>query len=81
MTPIGGSSSSATVWIPEGHGRAHGPGPEPLRSVDAQPSLRQTRSHMAAYIGVMGPQDGVDLVLELADMSCTNSGVATSVSP
>ena len=30
-------------------------------------SLRRSAPHMAAYLGVMGPQDGVDLVVKLAD--------------
>ena len=29
--------------------------------------MRRGRSHLAAYIGVMGPQDGVDIVLMVAD--------------
>ena len=45
-------------------------GPDPVRlcRTTAQPSLRRDRRHLAAYIGVMGPQDGVDLVLEMADV-------------
>jgi glycosyltransferase involved in cell wall biosynthesis len=31
------------------------------------PSLRKGRRHLVAYIGVMGPQDGVDIVLRAAD--------------
>ena len=30
--------------------------------------MRRGRSHLAAYIGVMGPQDGVDIVLQVADI-------------
>ena len=30
-------------------------------------ALRRDQPHLAAYLGVMGPQDGVDLVLEVAD--------------
>ena len=44
-----------------------GPDPEKLKPVDPDPALRRGRRHLAAYLGVMGPQDGVDLVLEAAD--------------
>ena len=33
----------------------------------AEPDLRRGRPHLAAYLGVMGPQDGVNLVLEVVD--------------
>ena len=38
-----------------------------LTRTAAEPDLRRARPHLAAYLGVMGPQDGVDLVLEVAD--------------
>jgi glycosyltransferase involved in cell wall biosynthesis len=44
-----------------------GPDPEKLKAVPAQPSLRRGRANLVAYIGVMGPQDGVDNVLQVAD--------------
>jgi glycosyltransferase involved in cell wall biosynthesis len=44
-----------------------GPDSAKLRRSAPDPALRRGRPHLAAYIGVMGPQDGVDLVLELAD--------------
>lgn len=44
-----------------------GPDLTRLRRTAAEPSLRRARPHLAAYLGVMGPQDGVDLVLEMAD--------------
>ena len=44
-----------------------GPDPEKLKPVDPDPELRRGRRHLAAYLGVMGPQDGVDLVLAAAD--------------
>ena len=44
-----------------------GPDLTRLRRTAADPSLRGSSTHLAAYLGVMGPQDGVDLVLELAD--------------
>ena len=39
-----------------------GPDPDKLRAAEAVPALRRGRAHLAAYIGVMGPQDGVDIV-------------------
>lgn len=43
-----------------------GPDPEKLRRRDEEPGLRRGRSFLAAYLGVMGPQDGVDIVIEAA---------------
>jgi glycosyltransferase involved in cell wall biosynthesis len=43
-----------------------GPDPQRLRRGQAKPELRRGRSHLAAYIGVMGPQDGVDIVVRAA---------------
>jgi glycosyltransferase involved in cell wall biosynthesis len=43
-----------------------GPDPERLRRKDALPALRRGRQHLVAYIGVMGPQDGVDLAVRAA---------------
>jgi glycosyltransferase involved in cell wall biosynthesis len=34
-----------------------------FRSAAADPSLRQNKAHLLAYLGVMGPQDGVDHAL------------------
>ncbi len=45
-----------------------GPDPNRLKRVEPDPSLRRGRNHLVAYIGVMGPQDGVDLVLRAADV-------------
>jgi glycosyltransferase involved in cell wall biosynthesis len=45
-----------------------GPDPDKLKAAEAVPSLRRGRPHLAAYIGVMGPQDGVDIVLKMADI-------------
>jgi glycosyltransferase involved in cell wall biosynthesis len=44
-----------------------GPDPDKLSATDAVPLLRRGRAHLAAYIGVMGPQDGVDIVIKMAD--------------
>jgi glycosyltransferase involved in cell wall biosynthesis len=45
-----------------------GPDPQRLRRGPAHPELRRGRRFLAAYIGVMGPQDGVDIVLQAADV-------------
>src|SRR5215472_6337397 len=45
-----------------------GPDPDRLRRGGEQPELRRGRRFLAAYIGVMGPQDGVDIVLRAADV-------------
>jgi glycosyltransferase involved in cell wall biosynthesis len=45
-----------------------GPDPERLRRGEPSPELRRGRTFLAAYIGVMGPQDGVDIVLRAADI-------------
>ena len=44
-----------------------GPDSDRLRAREAEPCLRRGRRYLAAYIGVMGPQDGVDVVLRAAD--------------
>ena len=43
-----------------------GPDPEKLERVEPEPELRRGRKYLAAYIGVMGPQDGVDIVVRAA---------------
>jgi glycosyltransferase involved in cell wall biosynthesis len=45
-----------------------GPDAERLRRGPEHPELRRGRRFLAAYIGVMGPQDGVDIVLRAADV-------------
>ena len=45
-----------------------GPDPQRLRRGEADPELRRGRRFLAAYIGVMGPQDGVDIVVRAADV-------------
>jgi glycosyltransferase involved in cell wall biosynthesis len=44
-----------------------GPDPDKLKPAEAIPSMRRGRAHLAAYIGVMGPQDGVDIAIKMAD--------------
>jgi glycosyltransferase involved in cell wall biosynthesis len=43
-----------------------GPNPDRLRRGEASPELRRGHRYLAAYIGVMGPQDGVDIVVRAA---------------
>jgi glycosyltransferase involved in cell wall biosynthesis len=45
-----------------------GPDPTRLKPRTPDPDLRRGRRYLVAYIGVMGPQDGVDIVLRLADI-------------
>jgi glycosyltransferase involved in cell wall biosynthesis len=44
-----------------------GPDSARLRRAAPDPRLRRGRPFLVAYIGVMGPQDGVDLVLQVAN--------------
>jgi glycosyltransferase involved in cell wall biosynthesis len=45
-----------------------GPDPQLLRRGQPHPDLRRGRRFLAAYLGVMGPQDGVDNVVRAADI-------------
>jgi glycosyltransferase involved in cell wall biosynthesis len=45
-----------------------GPDPDRLQRGGVDPALRRGRRYLAAYIGVMGPQDGVDIVVRAADI-------------
>ena len=53
---------------PTSRSSAPGPDPQRLRRGPADPALRRGRRFLAAYIGVMGPQDGVDIVVRAADI-------------
>lgn len=44
-----------------------GPDPARLRAGEPDPALRRGRDHLAVYLGVMGPQDGVDLAVRAVD--------------
>jgi len=61
MTRSGKSSTDVTVV-------RTGPDPQLLRRGSAYPELRRGRRFLAAYLGVMGPQDGVDIVVRAADI-------------
>jgi glycosyltransferase involved in cell wall biosynthesis len=45
-----------------------GPDTTVMRPVAGQPELRGGRPYLAAYLGIMGPQDGVELVLHMLDV-------------
>jgi glycosyltransferase involved in cell wall biosynthesis len=45
-----------------------GPDPEQLKRGQEDPEQRRGRKHLLAYIGVMGPQDGVDIAVKAADI-------------
>jgi len=45
-----------------------GPDPDKLKRGPEDPELRRGRKFLAAYIGVMGPQDGVDIVVQAANV-------------
>jgi glycosyltransferase involved in cell wall biosynthesis len=45
-----------------------GPDPERLTRGPADPAQRRDRKYLVAYIGVMAPQDGVDIVVRAADV-------------
>jgi glycosyltransferase involved in cell wall biosynthesis len=42
------------------------PDPSRIHRVEPDPSLREGRQHLVAYLGTMGQQDGVDLFVEAA---------------
>jgi glycosyltransferase involved in cell wall biosynthesis len=45
-----------------------------LQPGEAEPELRRGRRFLVAYIGVMGPQDGVDIVVRTADIVVNELG-------
>jgi glycosyltransferase involved in cell wall biosynthesis len=51
-----------------------GPDLRRLRPGEADPELRRGRRFLVAYIGVMGPQDGVDIVVRAADIVINKLG-------
>ena len=51
-----------------------GPDPQRLRRGEEFPELRRGHRYLAAYIGVMGPQDGVDVVVRAADIVINKLG-------
>ena len=67
MTRGGKSAADVTVV-------RTGPDPQRLKPGQADPELRRGRRFLAAYIGVMGPQDGVDIVVRAADIVVNKLG-------
>ena len=72
---IATNGSYRRVAIERGHKKAAdvtvvstGPDAERLRRGASDPALRRGRRYLVAYLGVMGPQDGVDNVLRAADL-------------
>lgn len=51
-----------------------GPDPKKLSRGPQDPAQKRGRRFLAAYIGVMGPQDGVDIVVRAADMVIHDMG-------
>jgi glycosyltransferase involved in cell wall biosynthesis len=51
-----------------------GPKAATMRRGTPDPSVREGRRHLCAYLGIMGPQDGVDLVLDAADVLVNQRG-------
>jgi glycosyltransferase involved in cell wall biosynthesis len=51
-----------------------GPDLRRLQAGEADPELRRGRRFLVAYIGVMGPQDGVDIVVRAADIVVNKLG-------
>lgn len=43
------------------------PEPEKMRRGPTQPELKRGKKYLVVYLGVMGPQDGVDLLIESID--------------
>ncbi|WP_307793835.1 glycosyltransferase family 4 protein [Actinotalea soli] len=43
------------------------PDPDRMRSEEPDPALRHGREHLVCYLGIMGPQDGVDRLLGAID--------------
>jgi glycosyltransferase involved in cell wall biosynthesis len=41
-----------------------GPDPRRMRRREPRPELREGRRHLCCWLGIMGPQDGVDLLLD-----------------
>jgi glycosyltransferase involved in cell wall biosynthesis len=69
ITRSGKASSDVTVV-------RTGPDPDRLSRGPEEPSLRRGRPFLAVYIGVMGPQDGVDIVVRAADIIVRELGRA-----
>jgi glycosyltransferase involved in cell wall biosynthesis len=45
-----------------------GPEPDELRPAAGDPAVRRGRRHLCTYVGIMGHQDGADVVIRAADL-------------
>ncbi len=52
-----------------------GPDPDRMRPCDPVPALKEGRSHLLCYLGVMGPQDGVDRLVRAVGILVRQLGV------
>ena len=52
----------------------NGPDPQRMRRGTSRPELRNGRPHLCCYLGMMGPQDGVDLLVKAADVLVHDMG-------
>lgn len=51
-----------------------GPDTSQMRPVSAVTELKHGREHLVVYLGIMGPQDGVDLVVRAVDVIVNETG-------
>ena len=51
-----------------------GPNTARMRPVPGRPELRQGAEHLLAYIGIMGPQDNVDVLIDVMDVLVNEMG-------
>jgi glycosyltransferase involved in cell wall biosynthesis len=72
---IATNESYQRIAIERGHKRPEdvtvvrsGPDTSVMRPIDGNPALRNGRTHLAVWLGIMGPQDGVEIVLEALDL-------------
>ena len=59
-TGRGGQSPSSVTIV------RSGPDPQQMQRKEAVPALLNGRDHLVCWLGIMGPQDGVDVALEAA---------------
>ena len=78
---IATNDSYREIAMTRGGKRAHevtvvrtGPDLLRLQPGEGDPELRRGRRYLVAYIGVMGPQDGVDIVVRAADIVVNKLG-------
>ena len=64
----GGIAPEATAVV------RSGPNTSVMRPVEPRPDLRQGREFLAVYLGIMGPQDGVDLAVRALDVMVREMG-------